>query len=110
MANALDCCESTTSSGVAFERLQPVHETDLTFQFPRRDRSMKFTLAAFFLLALFSNGSAQKAEVTISLNEAFFDAALDALFVSGVPLEFPIAENGAGRRSMEFPKVTFANA
>jgi hypothetical protein len=71
---------------------------------------MKFTLAAFFLLALFSNGFAQKAEATISLNEAFFDAALDALFVSGVPLEFPIAENGAGRRSMEFPNVTFAKA
>ena len=32
----------------------------------------------------------QKAEVTISLNEAFFDSALEALFQSGTSLEFSI--------------------
>lgn len=35
----------------------------------------------------------QKAEVTISLSEAFFDAALEALFENNAPLEFAIAEN-----------------
>ena len=40
----------------------------------------------------------QKAEVTISLNEAFFDAALESLFQGGVPLEFSIAGNQLNRR------------
>lgn len=47
------------------------------------------------LLLIFSSltFSQQKAEVSISLNEAFFDAALDAVFERGGPLEFAIAEN-----------------
>lgn len=54
---------------------------------------MRFTLAAVICFTFFSTAFSQKAEVTISLNEAFFDAALEALFASGSPLEFSIAEN-----------------
>lgn len=49
---------------------------------------------ALFAMVMFSVASfgQQKAEVTISLNEAFFDSALEALFQTGTPLEFSIAE------------------
>lgn len=36
---------------------------------------------------------AQRPEVTISLNEAFFDSLLDAVFQNSSPFEFPIAAN-----------------
>ncbi len=62
---------------------------------------MKLPLTALLLLTFFSTAFSQKAEVTISLNEAFFDAALEALFANGAPLEFSIAENvpGSGESS-----------
>lgn len=47
---------------------------------------MIFTLCIF---ASFAN--AQKTEVTIGLNEQFFDALLDAMFQNAAPLEFAIA-------------------
>ena len=43
------------------------------------------------ILAAFSN--AQTAEVTVSLNEHFFDVLLDALFKNFNPPEFPLAAN-----------------
>ena len=49
------------------------------------------------ILAVFcfvSFAEAQPAEVTITLNEQFFDALLDAM-LSNSPLEFPIALNGS---------------
>ena len=58
---------------------------------------------ALFAVALFT-GTAftqQKAEVTISLNEAFFDAALESLFQGGAPLEFSIAGNQLNRGDAE---------
>ena len=48
----------------------------------------------------------QKAEVTISLNEAFFDSALEALFRTGTALEFSIAEN---RSSASEPRIVNAS-
>lgn len=50
---------------------------------------------ALFAVALFVGSAAaqQKAEVTISLNEAFFDAALESLFQGGIQLEFSIAQS-----------------
>lgn len=67
---------------------------------------MKHFLAFLFLLALSATSFGQKAEVTISLNEAFFDAALEALFANGSPLEFPISAHGrdvpAGRPDTAF--------
>lgn len=46
---------------------------------------------SIFLLAVFT--PAQSAEVTIQLNEKFFDTILDALFNDSKPLEFPIGSN-----------------
>jgi hypothetical protein len=52
----------------------------------------KRMIAAFLaVLFIISAASAQKAEVTISLNEAFFDALLESVFHNFDPPEFPIA-------------------
>ncbi len=58
---------------------------------------------ASFVVALFvaSAAAQQKAEVTISLNEAFFDAALESLFQGGTELEFSIAGNQLNRGDAE---------
>jgi hypothetical protein len=58
---------------------------------------------ALFVAALFvgSTVAQQKAEVTISLNEAFFDAALESLFQGGTQLEFSIAGNQSNHRDAE---------
>lgn len=58
---------------------------------------MRIPFAVFILLSVINLASAQKAEVTISLNEQFFDAALEAVFQHGGPLEFPIAGNSHRR-------------
>lgn len=47
----------------------------------------------FALLILASATFAQRPEVTISLNEAFFDSLLDAVFQNAPPIEFSIAAN-----------------
>lgn len=62
---------------------------------------------ALFAVALFvgSATAQQKAEVTISLNEAFFDSALEAVFQHGVPLEFSIAGNQVNSRDAETPRI-----
>lgn len=49
-----------------------------------------FVVLTVFLL--FSAGHAQRAEVTVSLNEGFFDALLDAEFRNFEAPEFPITE------------------
>lgn len=51
------------------------------------------------LLILFSVTQihAQRPEVTISLNEPFFDSLLDSVFQNGSPIEFPIAEMGKNK-------------
>jgi len=41
-----------------------------------------------------SSAEAQKAEVTVSLNEPFFDALLDSIYTNLAPPEFSIADNG----------------
>ena len=53
----------------------------------------KFFSLIFSILLFVSFAKAQTAEVTISLNERFFDALLDAIFKNSNPPEFPIAEN-----------------
>ena len=50
------------------------------------------------VLLLISSAQAQQAEVTIQLNEPFFEALLDALFKNMNAPEFPLAE----RRNPEF--------
>ncbi len=51
----------------------------------------KFLSLIFSILLLSSFAKAQTAEVTISLNEQFFDALLDAMFKNMNPPEFPLA-------------------
>jgi len=56
---------------------------------------MKSTIGFIFvlLISVFSV-AAQRPEVTITLNETFFDGVLDALFQNAGPIEFAIASNG----------------
>src|SRR5260370_22679160 len=63
--------------------------------FPRTKKMMhkRAFAAGLAVFLFFSAANAQKAEVTISLNEAFFDALLDSVFQNFDPPEFPIAEN-----------------
>ena len=79
-------------------------------------RTMVRRFIALITVLAFSSAAfaQQKAEVTISLNEAFFDAALEALFTNGAPLEFSIADNSINRREAEaqrreaaFPPATY---
>jgi hypothetical protein len=51
-------------------------------------KGLSFTL---FIFLFVSFAKAQTAEVTISLNEQFFDALLDAIFKNANPPEFPLA-------------------
>ena len=55
----------------------------------------KFFSLSVLIFLLVSFARAQTAEVTIQLNEQFFDALLDAIFKSSTPLEFPLAENSS---------------
>ncbi len=54
-------------------------------------RHVSAAFLAVFLL--FAAANAQRAEVTVSLNEPFFDALLDAMFQNFDPPEFPIVES-----------------
>ena len=62
-----------------------------------------------FLFA--SAAAAQRPEVTISLNEAFFDSLLDAVYQNSPPLEFSMAANGESTRpTAPAPALGFAAA
>lgn len=73
-------------------------------------RTMVRSFIALFAVLMFGTGSfaQQKAEVTISLNEAFFDSALEALFQTGTPLEFSIAENRPAKSEPLVVNASFA--
>ena len=63
---------------------------------------MKFTrvFAVFLAVSLFAVAAAgQRPEVSISLNEAFFDSLLDAIYQNSPPIEFSIASNNERSRS-----------
>ncbi|NOT46554.1 MAG: hypothetical protein HOP17_02225 [Acidobacteria bacterium] len=56
-------------------------------------------LSAFLVAILCCSGvAAQRPEVTISLNETFFDSLLDAVFQNAGPIEFSIASNDGGKK------------
>lgn len=57
-------------------------------------RSFFAVFLTFFVF--FTTANAQKAEVTVSLNEAFFDALLDSIYQNFDPPEFSLASNSAG--------------
>lgn len=61
----------------------------------------QFAACAFLLLLLANFGHGQRAEVTLSFNEPFFDALLDAIYQNSAPPEFAIgmAGNSATRSS-----------
>lgn len=74
---------------------------------------MKKALSLLIVLILSASAArAQTAEVTIQLNEQFFDALLDAIFKNSGPPEFPIASNGEGVKGQkgEGEKISFVNA
>jgi hypothetical protein len=55
---------------------------------------MKKTLGAFLAIFLFFTITpAQKTEITITLNEQFFDALLDAIYQNGGMPDIPLAQN-----------------
>jgi len=60
---------------------------------------------AFSIISLVSAASAQQAEVTITLNEAFFDALLDAIFKNATPPEFPISANSVQRSAFSRQRI-----
>ena len=54
----------------------------------------QIALAAFATLILFSAANAQRPELTVTFNEAFFDSLVDSAFQNLEPIEFPIAGTG----------------
>lgn len=67
---------------------------------------MNKILSLILLILLFASiGKAQAAEVTVGLNEQFFDALLDAIFKNFNPPEFPLAANNP---KPEIQKPTFS--
>lgn len=74
---------------------------------------MKKALSLIFVFIIsVSFARAQTAEVTISLNEQFFDALIDAIFKNADPPEFPIAgmRDAETRGRGDAEKVSFVNA
>ncbi|HEY8560078.1 MAG TPA: hypothetical protein VIL74_06855 [Pyrinomonadaceae bacterium] len=70
----------------------------------------KFSGLILSVLLLFSAAQAQTAEVTIQLNEQFFDSLFDALFKNMDPPEFPLSENRP-KSGIQSPKsVLIANS
>lgn len=72
----------------------------------------KFLCLIFVFIMSASFARAQTAEVTIQLNEQFFDALLDAIFKNMNPPEFPLAakqDEERGRRE-DGEKISFVSA
>jgi hypothetical protein len=65
----------------------------------------KVAVAIFSVLLIVSSTLAQKAEVTVSLNEQFFDALLDGVFQAAGSPEFPLPESGGTAACSESIKV-----
>ena len=71
---------------------------------------IKKIFSLIFVLCLFASfAKAQTAEVTIQLNEQFFETLLDALFQNGGSPEFPISknENENGETKPEFVNAKY---
>lgn len=67
----------------------------------------KFSGFVLALLLLVSAAQSQTADVTIQLNEQFFDALLDAVFKNSNPPEFPLSVNKPSSESQS-PKTVLA--
>lgn len=67
---------------------------------------MKKNLSFILAILLFASvGKAQTAEVTVGLNEQFFDGLLDAIFKNFNPPEFPLAESNP-KSKIQNPSAT----
>jgi hypothetical protein len=74
-------------------------------------RSTTRTLCLLLIIGLsVSSISAQTAEITITLNEPFFDAIIDAIFQYAAPPEFPISmmERREAHSSPYFKQASFS--
>jgi len=68
----------------------------------------RIKVAAFIAVFMFfSTANAQRAEVTVILNEAFFDAILDAAFQNFDPIEFQIGAAGDGSKTEALGSASF---
>ncbi len=73
-------------------------------------RYKRFTTAIVAISLFSSVAMAQKTEVTVSLNEQFFDALLDSIFLNFGPPEFPIARGGMNRGDANTPGLTISSS
>jgi hypothetical protein len=64
-------------------------------------------LFVIFLLTFSVQAQAQRADVSITLNEQFFDAFLETIFKNFKPVDFSLAKNGVKNKASE---VKFENA
>lgn len=58
----------------------------------------RYFAAGVAVFLFFSAVNAQRTEVTITLNEQFFDVLLDAIYQNAAPPEFPLSQNIINRR------------
>jgi hypothetical protein len=65
----------------------------------------RFFIAALTVSLLYGVVSAQKAEVTVSFNETFFDALLDSMYQNFEPPQFPITNSGGSASCSETVKI-----
>jgi hypothetical protein len=68
----------------------------------------RFSVLILSVLLLITSAQAQTAEVTIQLNEQFFDALLDAVFKNSNPPEFPLSSNNP--KSKDAKSVLVSNS
>ena len=73
-------------------------------------RNTRISAAILLLILLnFAPASAQRADVTVTLNEQFFDVLLDAVFKDGGSPEFSIASNTETTTTEPSTALSFAN-
>src|ERR1700755_1981382 len=71
-------------------------------------RLINKTLLPLFLISLFAfsaHAQAQRADISITLNEQFFDAFLETIFKNFKPVDFSLAKNNT--REVKFENAAF---
>lgn len=71
---------------------------------------IKIHILLLIVLVSVTTAAAQKTEITISFNEQFFDALLDAVFQYAAPPEFPLARTGGPQSGNSKLTTAFAPA
>lgn len=59
-------------------------------------RARSISIISIILLAAFGSFAQQRTEVTISLNEQFFESLIDAIFQNSPPPQFPLSQVTSG--------------